>query len=306
MAEAVVEDPIRFFCHQCNVAINQVLPEFKCPNCNTGFIEELEAREPSDDGSDSDMDNSEAFTQQLEQLQDIIWGGRPSDNTRSRRNTLAAPSVIMQPFEHLIQDVIVNLNGVGWSASGAGGRGNGPVFFLGNPGDYAWGREGLDAIVSHLLNQMDGTGPPPLAKEKIEEIPTVNIVEDQVDKNLQCSVCWEDFRLGEPVRKLRCEHVYHENCIIPWLELHGTCPICRKTLTDESGEEHHQGQGGTSVQNSLAALFRAAQDSVSSRSTPSFSFSPTLSNSSASSSGTSGSSSQHSDQNHDCHLTDLE
>jgi len=38
-------------------------------------------------------------------------------------------------------------------------------------------------------------------------------------KNLQCSVCWEDFRLDEPVRKLPCEHVYHENCIIPWLEL---------------------------------------------------------------------------------------
>lgn len=30
--------------------------------------------------------------------------------------------------------------------------------FLGNPGDYAWGREGLDAIVTQLLNQMDGTG----------------------------------------------------------------------------------------------------------------------------------------------------
>lgn len=30
--------------------------------------------------------------------------------------------------------------------------------FLGNPGDYAWGREGLDAIVTQLLNQMDSTG----------------------------------------------------------------------------------------------------------------------------------------------------
>jgi len=38
-------------------------------------------------------------------------------------------------------------------------------------------------------------------------------------RSLQCSVCWEDFRLDEPVRKLPCEHVYHENCIIPWLEL---------------------------------------------------------------------------------------
>ena len=26
----------------------------------------------------------------------------------------------------------------------------------GNPGDYAWGRGGLDVIVTQLLNQMDG------------------------------------------------------------------------------------------------------------------------------------------------------
>lgn len=52
-----------------------------------------------------------------------------------------------------MQEVIVNLGvGVNWP-----GGGNMQVF-LGNPGDYAWGREGLDAIVTQLLNQMDGTG----------------------------------------------------------------------------------------------------------------------------------------------------
>ncbi|KAG8232324.1 hypothetical protein J437_LFUL009423 [Ladona fulva] len=287
MAEALVEDSItRFFCHRCNESINQVLPEFKCPICESGFIEELGVNEPSDDGSDSELDNSEAFS--LEQI--IRGAGRANENLRSRRN--GRGSVQTNPFDHLIQDVMINLTSFNWSAGG-NGRGNGPVFFLGNPGDYAWGREGLDAIVTHLLNQMDGTGPPPLAKEKIEEIPVVNIMKDQV---------------GEPVRKLKCEHVYHENCIIPWLKLHGTCPICRKTLCDEAGEDKDQSQGGPNVQNSLAALFRytAAQSSVN-RSNPSFSFSQSSSNSSASSSsGSSGDSSQVSDQNHDFHITDLE
>jgi len=27
-----------------------------------------------------------------------------------------------------------------------------------------------------------------------------------------------------------CEHCFHSGCIIPWLELHGTCPVCRKEL----------------------------------------------------------------------------
>jgi len=55
-------------------------------------------------------------------------------------------------------------------------------FFLGNPGDYAWGREGLDAIVTQLLNQMDGTGPPPLAEDKINSLPSVQISQEQVGK----------------------------------------------------------------------------------------------------------------------------
>lgn len=70
--------------------------------------------------------------------------------------------------------------------------------------DYAWGREGLDTIVTQLLNQMDNTGPPPLEKEKIEEIPKCEITQEQVDSKLQCSVCWEDFQLSEKVRQLPC------------------------------------------------------------------------------------------------------
>ena len=89
--------------------------------------------------------------------------------------------------------------------------------------DYAWGREGLDTIVTQLLNQMDNagllrlektwkqvitkrfsSGPPPLEQEKIDEIPKCEIVQEQVEAKLQCSVCWEDFQLKEVVRQLPC------------------------------------------------------------------------------------------------------
>jgi len=100
----------------------------------------------------------------------------------------------------------------------------------GNPGDYAWGRGGLDAIITQLLNHMDGTGPPPMAKENIADIPTVEISSEMREKNTSCSVCWEDFSDGETVKQLECEHCFHSGCIVPWLELHGTCPVCRKEL----------------------------------------------------------------------------
>ncbi|XP_058451729.1 E3 ubiquitin-protein ligase Iruka [Malaya genurostris] len=139
-------------------------------------------------------------------------------------------------LDNILREILISV------ADGAnGGAGGTPMFFMGNPGDYAWGREGLDTIVTQLLNQMDNTGPPPLEKEKIAEIPTVTISAEQVEMKLQCSVCWEDFQIDEVVRKLTCAHVYHESCIIPWLELHGTCPICRKSLAPEQQPDEQRG-----------------------------------------------------------------
>ncbi|KAL6602813.1 hypothetical protein ACP70R_043174 [Stipagrostis hirtigluma subsp. patula] len=43
-----------------------------------------------------------------------------------------------------------------------------------------------------------------------------------------CSVCLGVFESGEMVRLLPvCLHLYHVECIDPWLAAHSTCPICR-------------------------------------------------------------------------------
>ncbi|XP_014664372.1 PREDICTED: E3 ubiquitin-protein ligase RNF115-like [Priapulus caudatus] len=115
-----------------------------------------------------------------------------------------------------------------------------PVFvnLHGNPGDYAWGPQGIDAIITQLLNQIDGVGPAPAPADAIVNLPSVSITQEQVDAAAQCSVCFEDFRLDEAVKKLPCEHCFHEECIVPWLKLHGTCPICRKVVaTGEDGAD---------------------------------------------------------------------
>lgn len=101
-----------------------------------------------------------------------------------------------------------------------------------NPSDYAWGPGGLDAVISELYGQFDNTGPPPAKKEMISTLPTVSITKDQTDCRLVCPVCKEEFSLDESVRKLPCLHYFHSECIVPWLELHDTCPVCRKSLKD--------------------------------------------------------------------------
>ncbi|KAI3360502.1 hypothetical protein L3Q82_002390 [Scortum barcoo] len=41
MAEAAAVPPHRFFCHCCKGEVNPKLPEYICPRCDSGFIEEV-------------------------------------------------------------------------------------------------------------------------------------------------------------------------------------------------------------------------------------------------------------------------
>lgn len=45
-------------------------------------------------------------------------------------------------------------------------------------------------------------------------------------EHLGCSICTEDFEVGEDVRVLPCSHQFHPTCIDPWLvNVSGTCPL---------------------------------------------------------------------------------
>jgi hypothetical protein len=50
-----------------------------------------------------------------------------------------------------------------------------------------------------------------------------------------CSICIDDFELGEKIRILpRCGHSYHLDCIMPWLtERQGCCPLCKTSVLEE-------------------------------------------------------------------------
>ncbi|KAL2290233.1 hypothetical protein FJTKL_00699 [Diaporthe vaccinii] len=48
----------------------------------------------------------------------------------------------------------------------------------------------------------------------------------QADEVLGCSICTEDFTVGEDVRVLPCNHKFHPPCVDPWLvNVSGTCPL---------------------------------------------------------------------------------
>lgn len=59
----------------------------------------------------------------------------------------------------------------------------------------------------------------------------------QTEEGLGCSICTEDFTVGEDVRVLPCNHKFHPPCVDPWLvNVSGTCPLCRLDLRPEQGE----------------------------------------------------------------------
>ncbi|KAK7317175.1 hypothetical protein RJT34_01175 [Clitoria ternatea] len=96
---------------------------------------------------------------------------------------------------------------------------------IGSLGDYFVG-PGLDLLLQHLAeNDPNRYGTPPAQKEAIEGLPTVTM-----NENLQCSVCLDDFEVGSEAKEMPCRHRFHSGCILPWLELHSSCPICRFQL----------------------------------------------------------------------------
>ncbi|KAJ8274078.1 hypothetical protein COCON_G00087030 [Conger conger] len=299
MAEAPPR-PNRFFCHRCSAEISPLLPDYTCPRCQSGFIEELLEGRSADNEATPTPSTSSSQSQQPYQTADqrlfafppgfgqFALGifdegfdfGLPQEDSRDtetrreqayrQRYSARHPRGRQAPrrqvarqegvptLEGIIQQLV---NGI-IAPTAMANIGMGPWGILhSSPMDYAWGANGLDAIITQLLNQFENTGPPPADKEKIKSLPTVQITEVHVGSCLECPVCKEDYSVGESVRQLPCNHLFHNDCIVPWLEQHDTCPVCRKSLNGLNTATDPPGLSGMS--------FSPSSSSSSSSSSPS-------------------------------------
>lgn len=74
-----------------------------------------------------------------------------------------------------------------------------------------------------------------LTGESVDKIPKITITDknniDASGERVSCSVCLQDFQLGETARSLpHCHHMFHIPCIDKWLLGHASCPLCRRDL----------------------------------------------------------------------------
>ena len=72
----------------------------------------------------------------------------------------------------------------------------------------------------------------PIAKAEIKDggklspSAVVTEVSGEDDNHVGCTICTEDFTVGEDVRVLPCSHKFHPACVDPWLtNVSGTCPL---------------------------------------------------------------------------------
>ncbi|XP_042014996.1 E3 ubiquitin-protein ligase SIRP1-like [Salvia splendens] len=161
----------------------------------------------------------------LQLLQGMQAGILSEPETDQGTNTAGdnEPMILINPFN---QTIIVQ-------GSGNESISRAPI---GSLGDYFIG-PGLDLLLQHLSeNDPNRYGTPPARKEAVEALRTVKI-----EDTLQCSVCLDECEIGDEVKEMPCKHKFHSKCILPWLELHSSCPICRHQLPCEESELDSEG-----------------------------------------------------------------
>ncbi|XP_042513554.1 E3 ubiquitin-protein ligase SIRP1-like [Macadamia integrifolia] len=263
----------RYWCYMCCQIVDPVMEvEIKCPFCESGFVEEMNSRSDHDSG-DTDLGSDRPLSLWAPILLEMMGSGprrrrfrreegeddsqrgereheRVTESIRRRRSSAAILELLQGLragiasesdnsesdrerererervilINHFNQAVILqgsfDLNQSDNQSQNAHG----------SLGDYFIG-SGLDLLLQHLAeNDPNRYGTPPARKEAVEAMPTVKI-----EENMQCSVCLEDFEIGAEAKEMPCKHRFHSGCILPWLELHSSCPVCRFQIpADES------------------------------------------------------------------------
>ena len=62
--------------------------------------------------------------------------------------------------------------------------------------------------------------------EVLNTLPT-SVLQVDVPDAQECQVCLLPLVAGDTVLRLPCFHCYHQACIVPWLQRHRSCPLCK-------------------------------------------------------------------------------
>jgi E3 ubiquitin-protein ligase RNF115/126 len=225
-----------------------------CLDCDSGFVEELEhsTRSLHADGGPQRRFPMSAAMYMMGQN-----NNNSNQNTRRRRcrNNING--------DYNISDPIIMIRGSG-SSGGTGREGEGnrgfELFYEDGAGsglrplpprmsDFLLG-SGFERVMENLShvesnrnrNERHNQQQLPASKSAVELLPMIEINETHMEIESHCAVCKEMFELGIVAREMPCKHIYHDECILPWLAIKNSCPVCRHELPCEESPQNNNNQ----------------------------------------------------------------
>lgn len=97
----------------------------------------------------------------------------------------------------------------------------------------------MEEILTTAFQQSQQNNTTPTDQRVLQTIPIIRLTKERLDfkrklsesiESHTCSICIEDYSEDEQLVQLPCEHIFHKDCIMPWIEQHNTCPTCRYEL----------------------------------------------------------------------------
>lgn len=123
-------------------------------------------------------------------------------------------------------------------------------------GDAVYSQEALDRIISDLMEQNpQSNAAPPTSEEGLRNLTKEPVTEEMLreGQTTECTICLDEFEIGQKVAHLPCKHWFHEDCVVLWLKAHNTCPICRHPVETPQARASAGGStGGEAGQGSMS------------------------------------------------------
>lgn len=251
------EAAVAYWCHMCSRTVDPLMEaEIKCPFCASGFVEEM-AEEEEEEQEHSPNSNSLWAPILMQLVNDPSLRARNQSADEDTQNSEAETE---NDVDSQLQEILRRRRGrrpvsVMHLLDGDRERAGSLIVVSGGSLSEYFIGPGFEALLQRLTdNDPNRYGTPPAQKEAVEALATVKIQEGA----LQCSVCLDDFEIGVEAKEMPCEHKFHRDCLLPWLELHSSCPVCRYELpSDETKTETERaepnGDGGGSESSSFAS-----------------------------------------------------
>ncbi|GMR54089.1 hypothetical protein PMAYCL1PPCAC_24284 [Pristionchus mayeri] len=95
----------------------------------------------------------------------------------------------------------------------------------------------LDEMILQLRQGFDpnASSGSRIPDEHLARLPNSSVKQKHVDDGKQCFICMDQYtEVGERVAEMTCGHIFHTNCIVPWLKRNTTCPVCRAEVVSRN------------------------------------------------------------------------